>query len=135
MADHEDRAGGQQYGQSQRGNQGMQTQSGNGQDSGGGILGPNPLHRKLTQKKNTTGKGSPVMNRPASGPTSPPSWTTTDDSVENSLRRAYLRPSAPSAGTARIDALLAELAEVLRNRQPPPPPPPQARSRSHLHSP
>ena len=39
------------------------------------------------------------------------------------------------AAQKQFDAALAELAEVLRNRQPPPPPPPQARSRSHLHSP
>ncbi len=53
------------------------------------------------------------MHRPASGPL----WPPTDDTVENSLRRAYLRaPSRIPADTAlpdRFRDLLDDLADAL----------------------
>lgn len=53
------------------------------------------------------------MQRPALGPL----WPPTDDPVENSLRRAYLRtPSLPSADQSipdKFTALLDDLNEAL----------------------
>ena len=60
------------------------------------------------------------MKRPDSGHHWQPSWSPTDDPVENSLRRAYLRANLPTAKEQHIDDLLAELTEVLRKPQEPP---------------
>lgn len=55
------------------------------------------------------------MHRPTSGPL----WPPTDDTVENSLRRAYLRapPRPPTDQTVRdrFQDLLDDLAEVLKH--------------------
>lgn len=57
------------------------------------------------------------MQRPASGPL----WPPTDDPVENSLRRAYLRtPPRPSADQSMPDKfqdLLDHLKEVLKRSE------------------
>lgn len=60
------------------------------------------------------------MPRPPSGPLTAPVSPATDDSVENNLRRAYVR-FAPASQGDRFDELLARLAARLH--KPPPHPP------------
>lgn len=58
------------------------------------------------------------MHRPDPGPFWPPA----DDTVENSLRRAYLRATPrPQPDSDRFAELLRSLSEALGRADPPPP--------------
>lgn len=72
----------------------------------------------LRENKNTTqAKDNHAMHRPLPGPL----WPPTDDPVENSLRRAYLRTPPPRRADDSLpdtlQDLLGTLTEVLRRAE------------------